>query len=168
MVRRADESTRRSQYQSPIRTLWAQAGYRIQRSSPESRSRSRKSDCLPERRGSAGNSHALNQSSAGGSGTAKQARRVHGQKSLLVAGLLCFLLLLAGCAHREQPPTMPAPPPAAPASTPAPVRIPTPTPTPVPKPAPAPVRPDAEIRVPKNAKVLYSEVGYASWYGPGF
>ncbi|HET9285913.1 MAG TPA: hypothetical protein VFR24_28505, partial [Candidatus Angelobacter sp.] len=63
---------------------------------------------------------------------------------------------------------MPAPPPAAPASTPAPARIPTPTPTPVPTPAPAPVRPDAEIRVPKNAKVLYSEVGYASWYGPGF
>jgi len=72
-----------------------------------------------------------------------------------------LLLLLAGCAHREQPPTMPAPPPAAPA------RIPTPTPTPVPTPAPV-TRPDTEIRVPKNAKVLYSEVGYASWYGPGF
>ncbi|HKR96409.1 MAG TPA: septal ring lytic transglycosylase RlpA family protein, partial [Candidatus Angelobacter sp.] len=56
---------------------------------------------------------------------------------------------------------MPAPPPAAPA------RIPTPTPTPVPTPAPV-TRPDTEIRVPKNAKVLYSEVGYASWYGPGF
>ncbi|HZS29356.1 MAG TPA: septal ring lytic transglycosylase RlpA family protein [Candidatus Angelobacter sp.] len=64
---------------------------------------------------------------------------------------------------------MPEPPPAAPASTPAPARIPTPTPTPVPRPAPTPAtRPDAEIRVPKNAKVLYSEVGYASWYGPGF
>lgn len=64
---------------------------------------------------------------------------------------------------------MPAPPPAAPASTPVPSRIPTPTPTPVPTPVAPPVtRPDAEIRVPKNAKVLYSEVGYASWYGPGF
>jgi rare lipoprotein A len=30
------------------------------------------------------------------------------------------------------------------------------------------VRPDAEISVPKNAKVLYTEVGFASWYGPGF
>ncbi|HKV95713.1 MAG TPA: septal ring lytic transglycosylase RlpA family protein [Candidatus Angelobacter sp.] len=60
---------------------------------------------------------------------------------------------------------MPAPPPAAPASTPVPARIPTPTPTPVPTPV---THPDAEIRVPKNAKVLYSEVGYASWYGPGF
>ena len=28
--------------------------------------------------------------------------------------------------------------------------------------------PGAEISVPKNAKVLYTEVGYASWYGPGF
>jgi rare lipoprotein A len=30
------------------------------------------------------------------------------------------------------------------------------------------INPDAEITVPKNAKVLYTEVGYASWYGPGF
>jgi rare lipoprotein A len=78
-------------------------------------------------------------------------------------------LLLAGCAHREPPPAMPAPPPASPVSTPAPSRIPTPTPTPLPVPAtPAAPKPDAEIIVPKNARVLYSEVGYASWYGPGF
>jgi rare lipoprotein A len=50
-----------------------------------------------------------------------------------------------------------------------PARIPTPTPTPLPVPAtPAAPRPDAEIKVPWNAKVIYSEVGYASWYGPGF
>jgi rare lipoprotein A len=30
------------------------------------------------------------------------------------------------------------------------------------------VKPDAEISFPRNAKVLYTEVGYASWYGPGF
>ena len=34
--------------------------------------------------------------------------------------------------------------------------------------SPAPIRPDAEIKVPKDAKVLYTEVGFASWYGPGF
>ena len=28
--------------------------------------------------------------------------------------------------------------------------------------------PSSEISVPTNAKVLYTEVGYASWYGPGF
>jgi rare lipoprotein A len=80
------------------------------------------------------------------------------------------LLFLAGCAaHERVPPTMPAPPPAAPApaSTPAPNRIPTPTPTPSPLPA-TPSRSDLEIHVPKNAKVLYTEVGFASWYGPGF
>ncbi len=65
---------------------------------------------------------------------------------------------------------MPAPPPAAPPATASvPVRIPTPTPTPVPVPAtPVAPRPDTEIHVPKNAKTIYSEVGYASWYGPGF
>jgi len=83
-----------------------------------------------------------------------------------------LLLFLAGCAaHREPPPTMPVPPPASPASTPAPGRIPTPTPTPAPTPsAKIPTAPhsDAAIIVPKDAKVLYTEVGFASWYGPGF
>ena len=66
---------------------------------------------------------------------------------------------------------MPVPPPAspAPASTPAPRRIPTPTPTPVPTPSsPQISRGDSEIHIPQNAKVLYTEVGFASWYGPGF
>ena len=66
---------------------------------------------------------------------------------------------------------MPAPPRTspAPASTPAPNRIPTPTPTPATTPSsPQATRPEAEIKVPKNAKVLYTEVGFASWYGPGF
>lgn len=62
---------------------------------------------------------------------------------------------------------MPAPPPAAPPSATPPARRPTPTPTPAPTPAPA-ARPSDEITVPRNAKVLYTEVGYASWYGPGF
>ena len=47
--------------------------------------------------------------------------------------------------------------------------LPTPTPTPVPThPATPAPRISGEISVPKNAKVLYTEVGYASWYGPGF
>jgi rare lipoprotein A len=80
-----------------------------------------------------------------------------------------LLALLAGCAgHREPPPAMPAPPPSIP---PAHRPIPTPTPVPVPSPSPSPTlagRPSGEIIVPKNAKILYTEVGYASWYGPGF
>ncbi|MGC2698520.1 MAG: septal ring lytic transglycosylase RlpA family protein [Candidatus Angelobacter sp.] len=75
------------------------------------------------------------------------------------------MLLLAGCAHREPPPVMPAPPTTPPSATP-PARVPTPTPTPMPS-TPSP-RPGGEITVPRNAKVLYTEVGYASWYGPGF
>lgn len=59
---------------------------------------------------------------------------------------------------------MPAPPPSVPPSHRA-----TPTPTPAPTPSPTPaVKPNAEISFPRNAKVLYTEVGYASWYGPGF
>jgi rare lipoprotein A len=61
---------------------------------------------------------------------------------------------------------MPAPPSASPVATPAPGR-PAPSPTPSSTPTPAP-RANTEITVPKNAKVLYTEVGYASWYGPGF
>lgn len=61
---------------------------------------------------------------------------------------------------------MPAPPPSA--SIPSP-RLPTPTPTPVPThPSTPTARANAEITVPRDAKVLYTEVGYASWYGPGF
>jgi rare lipoprotein A len=30
------------------------------------------------------------------------------------------------------------------------------------------VRPDTDLKFPKDAKVLYREVGWASWYGPGF
>jgi rare lipoprotein A len=63
---------------------------------------------------------------------------------------------------------MPAPPPPPPSAS-IPSRIPTPTPTPVPAhPATPAPRINGEISVPKNAKVLYTEVGYASWYGPGF
>jgi rare lipoprotein A len=76
-------------------------------------------------------------------------------------------MVLAGCAaRREPPPAMPAPPPSIPPS-----HQPTPTPAPVPSPtpsAPPSIKPNAEIHVPRNAKVLYTEVGYASWYGPGF
>jgi len=52
-------------------------------------------------------------------------------------------------------------PPAAPAAD---------IPTRPPKPAPSVVEPEPEpeIVVPDDAKVLYSETGWASWYGPGF
>lgn len=62
---------------------------------------------------------------------------------------------------------MPAPPSNAPPSATPPSRLPTPTPTPVPSVKPAPSA-SGEIHVPRNARVLYTEVGFASWYGPGF
>ncbi|HWG48839.1 MAG TPA: septal ring lytic transglycosylase RlpA family protein [Candidatus Acidoferrales bacterium] len=67
---------------------------------------------------------------------------------------------------------MPSPPsPTTTASIPrAPVSIPTPSPElPPAKPLPTPRRESRdEIVVPPNAKVIYHEVGWASWYGPGF
>jgi rare lipoprotein A len=81
-------------------------------------------------------------------------------------------LAIAGCGGHRKPVVAsppPAPSPEAPATspTPAPARdadIPG-------KPPPAPPRtrePEDEIIVPEGAKVLYHEVGWASWYGPGF
>ncbi|HKF24030.1 MAG TPA: septal ring lytic transglycosylase RlpA family protein [Candidatus Angelobacter sp.] len=83
-------------------------------------------------------------------------------------------LAIAGCGGHHKPVVAsppPAPPPEAPAKSPppAPARdadIPK-RPLPVPSPAP-PREPEDEIIVPEGAKVLYREVGWASWYGPGF
>src|ERR1044071_8263874 len=167
MVKQSHEFTRRAQDQTPVREVWAQVGRRIRRSGREERAGKGKSHHLPEQRGGAGHTHPFNQGLARRRGTTQQAGRIHGQKSLQLALLFCFLPLLAGCAgHREPPPTMPAPPPSIP-----PAHRPTPTPTPIPSPTPSPTpaaRPSGELTVPRNAKVLYTEVGYASWYGPGF
>jgi rare lipoprotein A len=83
-------------------------------------------------------------------------------------------MFLAGCGAHRRTDTARVPPPPPPTSTTsiprAPVSIPTPTPElPPAKPLPAPKRESRdEIIVPPNAKVIYHEVGWASWYGPGF
>lgn len=84
-----------------------------------------------------------------------------------------MLVIVAGCGRHQPVQQMQVPPP----PTPAPAASPTPSPTPErragkipsspPSPAPRPT-PEAEITVPRDAKVLYKEVGWASWYGPGF
>ncbi|HEY6273719.1 MAG TPA: septal ring lytic transglycosylase RlpA family protein [Terriglobales bacterium] len=80
------------------------------------------------------------------------------------------MVLLAGCSHRQPqtnnvppPPPLPSPSPT-PASNPSIAKAPAKT-TPV---APTARKDDLEILVPKDLKVLYTEVGWASWYGPGF
>src|ERR1051326_3388981 len=171
MAREQHDFTRRSE-ESAIRTHRAQARRGIWRSGAEDRAGKRAGDRVPEQRGRSGDPQSLEQGAARSRRATQPARRAHGQKSRQIAAIAGLLLFLAGCAaHRTPPPTMPAPPPAspAPASTPAPNRIPTPTPSPAPTPsAPRPSRSDLEITVPKDAKVLYTEVGFASWYGPGF
>src|SRR5579864_3625489 len=169
MVKQNHEFTRRSQGKSAVRKFWPQAGRRIWRRGGETGTGKRKGHHLPEQRSGAGDPHAFDQGIARGRGTAQQAGGVHGQKSLVqLAALFLLLVVLAGCAaHHEPPPAMPAPPPPPSASIPS--RLPTPTPTPVPShPASPAPRISGEISVPRDAKVLYTEVGYASWYGPGF
>jgi rare lipoprotein A len=85
---------------------------------------------------------------------------------------------LAGCGHHRQEQARnvpPAPPIAAPEAQPAPTTeartTPPPRPQTSPSPAPQPQQVPSisdEIVVPGGAKVIYSETGWASWYGPGF
>jgi len=100
--------------------------------------------------------------------------------------------VLAGCGaerHRQDARNVPPPPPPAPASIPRNTpSIPSPSPLPPPStsstskgssgksgsrtitdlPNPGNNNSDEEISVPPDARVLYREVGWASWYGPGF
>ncbi len=79
-------------------------------------------------------------------------------------------MVLAGCGRHQtqankvpQAPSIETP---QPQPTPA-TEAPPPRPSAAPSPAPVPHISD-EIIVPRNAKVLYTQTGWASWYGPGF
>jgi len=82
-------------------------------------------------------------------------------------------MVLAGCGrHQTQANKVPPAPPMEvppPRPTPATEARTTPPPRPNVTPSPAPVpRISDEIIVPRDAKVLYTQTGWASWYGPGF
>src|SRR6185312_8204677 len=170
----------RSQTQSVIRTLRPQAGRGIRRCCPQGRTGERTRHHISERRSGAGNPQSLKQSHSSSRGTITAAGRVHGQKSLQLAPLVLLMAFLAGCGAHHRTDTANVPPPPPPATTTsiphAPVPNPRPTPeerpsatTPTSIPSPAPRREsEGEIIVPPNAKVIYHEVGWASWYGPGF
>jgi rare lipoprotein A len=86
-------------------------------------------------------------------------------------------MALAGCGHHQQQQAKnvpPAPPIVVPEPQPTPATeartTPPPRPQTRPSPTPVPQVPQIsdEIVVPDDAKVLYRETGWASWYGPGF
>lgn len=77
-------------------------------------------------------------------------------------------MVLAGCSrHQKRANKVPPPPPISSRAPVTEART-----TPPPRPNATPSRPvphiSDEIIVPRNAKVLYTESGWASWYGPGF
>ncbi len=111
------------------------------------------------------------------------AGRIHGAEPLQIAVAIIFALaLLAGCGGKRQQQARNIPPPP-PLSTPTPSSVPGPrtTPTPVPEHPSARTQPsppvrripeepveEGELNFPPDARVLYKQVGWASWYGPGF
>src|SRR5258708_16697303 len=149
---------------------WAQGGYGSWGNCAQTGTGEREGHRLSQPRGGAFHTQQFQQSVTHCRGKTQPPGRVHGRESLQVAALVCFLALMAGCGghKRPEPGNVPAPP-AASTPTPRPTPRPSATPTPVPGRAniPTPAAPP-EITLPKDAKVLYSEVGYASWYGPRF
>jgi rare lipoprotein A len=72
------------------------------------------------------------------------------------AALLCLLLLVASCGSKKQARNQ-VPPPPPPSQTPANTT-----------PAPQQTQPAQTARKPRSGNSLYTQEGYASWYGPGF
>jgi len=73
--------------------------------------------------------------------------------------LLC-VVVMAGCGGHHRTPTASVPPPPEAGSTRSAVNAPAAT-------APV-IEPEPEAPVPPNAKVIYTETGWASWYGPSY
>src|SRR6202165_2506153 len=120
----------------------------------------REGNLLPQQRSSAGHPHELQQGIASGRGEAGPSGRVHGpqQAKVKVTALLLFAVVLAGCGgHHQSPAASRVPPPPEAGST-----------TTAPGTSGPTVKAESEIIVPPGAKVIYTETGMASWYGPSY
>jgi rare lipoprotein A len=78
-------------------------------------------------------------------------------QGLSLPAVLTVLLVLASCGGKKQARVEPPPPPP-------------PSQAPTPKPTPQPTEPAENARIPAQpqGRALFTEEGYASWYGPGF
>ena len=86
----------------------------------------------------------------------------------LIAVTIAVLMLLTGCAHRQQTRVQVPPPPViespAPLTTPPPLAKTSPPSTPAPRKETVEEK-DEEITLPADAKPLFTEIGMSSWYG---
>src|SRR5437016_4301340 len=134
---------------------------RNRRGSPQAGTGERKSDLLPQQRSGAGYPHQFQQGITGGGRQARPSGRVYGpapQAKIRATVLLLFAVALAGCGghHRSPAATSVPPPPEAGSTTSA-------ATTAVP-----PTEAEPGVLVPPTAKVIYTETGWASWYGPSY
>src|SRR5438552_10523647 len=143
---------KQSETQYAFRGLWAQAGQGIRRGRAQAGAGEREGDHLPQQRGGDRHPQSVQQSTAGGGGQALKTGRIHGPASLqIIALLLCCALFLAGCGSRKRAAQTSVP--SAPVAT-----LPT-TPAAAAQP---------ELSFPADAPVLFTETGWASWYGPNY
>jgi len=85
-----------------------------------------------------------------------QGAAAHCQRLCIVAVGACALLLATACGHKTRQTAKLPPPPSLPSST---------APT---APAPSKQPPPSIADVDPNAKAIWSQTGYASWYGPPY
>src|SRR5215470_6531856 len=143
-----------------VRRLWTQIGSWTWRSGQAHGAGRGEAHRLSQRRSCALHPQQLQQGSASGSRKTFPACQLHGTKELQIAalGLLAAILLTACGGHKqtEQVKVPPLPPPVAgPAPTQPPPAVET-----------APTQPEVAVLPP--AKVLYTQTGMASWYGPHY
>src|SRR5437016_12771713 len=130
--------------------------------SPQVGAGERESNCLSQRRSGARDPQQLQQGITGSGGQTCAAGRVHGtaHQTKVKSAVLLFAVVVAGCGGRHRSPVASVPPPPEAPSTVSAWNSAAAT-------SPAT---DAEpgAIVSPSARIIYTETGWASWYGPSY
>src|SRR5262249_5584725 len=143
-----------------VRRLWTQIGSWTWRSGKADGAGREETNHLSERRSGAGHPQQLQQGVAHRFGEIVPVGQLYGPKKYQVAALaLLAAILLSGCGARKQKeqvnvPSLPPPTTGTPSTQPPPVV------------ETAPTQPEVAVLPP--TKVLYTQTGWASWYGPHY
>src|SRR5258708_36088945 len=149
-----NDDRRHSETKILLRGPWPQTGQEPRRSSQETGPRNREGSHLSERRGGACGAQRVYQSPARSRRTTRASGRFYGQgqgeRPLQLAAVAVLIFVLAGCGGAPKHTARVAPPPEATRTRPV---------------TAPPSEPDTVVT--SHGKTLYTEVGRASWYGPG-